>query len=632
MWKCSRISSKFLGVAAAACTLFGANLAYSAPSQCGPVINNAKLLFTFECFNDSVIQVTDSSQLGWKYTVDSINDGVNYSQIGTIFEAYGMATLETPTQVYVVLNSNVPLEGNPNSGAAGGSVSHGDLLIDLSGGTFEDASNQRGLYGVRYSPYNESGVPDLGVYKSVVAKSITSTNSGFSSLTQHINWVTNLGGTPSLGDLPIDQTYYNPAMTKNVMQSGIFLGGIEYVDSAELATLGFNNTIFLGSHTIAFKFDKTLIVDQCGVLGGDGSSCADCAGVTCGTAVLDQCGVCGGDNASCLDCAGVPNGAALIDSCGVCGGDNSTCMDCRGVPNGSATVDACGVCGGDGSSCAGCDGVPNSGQVLDMCGVCGGDNSSCKDCSGVPNGSAEIDACGVCGGASNTCLDCKGVPNGSAQVDACGVCGGNITDPLKCAQIEQCPGGVLDQCGVCNGSNDCLDCAGIPNGGTKLDCCGVCGGDGSSCPELCKFYDLTQIKRKSKRALRDLFGSVRKYSAREAQCGAGAKAKQNARKRIQVAREVFKNNITALQEQVKDQIKVCDTQWCAKESSTATLEAIRSNTKQLYRLSRISQRRAAALCGGGATTKGAAKASPSRRNFGALNDAMKQVPDAFCKN
>ena len=54
-----------------------------------------------------------------------------------------------------------------------------------------------------------------------------------------------------------------------------------------------------------------------------------------------------------------------IDDCGVCGGDNSSCTD------------DCGVLNGDNSSCAGCDGVPNSGLVYDECNVCGGDGSSC---------------------------------------------------------------------------------------------------------------------------------------------------------------------------------------------------------------------------------------------------------------
>jgi len=63
----------------------------------------------------------------------------------------------------------------------------------------------------------------------------------------------------------------------------------------------------------------------------DGEQCVEMEGldftrdkwglVCAGT--VDECGVCGGDGSTCLDCAGVPNGGAIIDDCGVCGGNNS---------------------------------------------------------------------------------------------------------------------------------------------------------------------------------------------------------------------------------------------------------------------------------------------------------------------
>ncbi len=93
---------------------------------------------------------------------------------------------------------------------------------------------------------------------------------------------------------------------------------------------------------------------------------------------------------------------AELDECGVLGGDGSTCAGCDGVPNSGLVVDICGVCGGD-SECAGCDGVANSGLVLDDCGVCGGDGSSCVGCDGVTNSGLEFDHCGVCGGDGSTC-------------------------------------------------------------------------------------------------------------------------------------------------------------------------------------------------------------------------------------
>ena len=67
----------------------------------------------------------------------------------------------------------------------------------------------------------------------------------------------------------------------------------------------------------------------------------------------DQCGVCGGDGTSCLDCAGVPFGDAKLDKCDKCNGNNE-CLDCFGVPYGPAKEDRCGICGGDGSTCIQC--------------------------------------------------------------------------------------------------------------------------------------------------------------------------------------------------------------------------------------------------------------------------------------
>ncbi|MGY8917884.1 MAG: hypothetical protein ACKVJ6_06385, partial [Flavobacteriales bacterium] len=77
------------------------------------------------------------------------------------------------------------------------------------------------------------------------------------------------------------------------------------------------------------------------------------------------------DNGSCAD----------NDDCGVCGGNNSTCGGCTSstacnydssalIDDGSCSVnDECGVCGGGGIADGACD---CNGNVLDECGVCGG--------------------------------------------------------------------------------------------------------------------------------------------------------------------------------------------------------------------------------------------------------------------
>lgn len=61
-----------------------------------------------------------------------------------------------------------------------------------------------------------------------------------------------------------------------------------------------------------------------------------------------------GTNGNCT--GAIPQaGVSAVDECGVCGGDGSTCADCSGEPNGDAVLDRCGVCNGDGQSCLGCD-------------------------------------------------------------------------------------------------------------------------------------------------------------------------------------------------------------------------------------------------------------------------------------
>lgn len=87
--------------------------------------------------------------------------------------------------------------------------------------------------------------------------------------------------------------------------------------------------------------DSATTVDECGVCGGDGTSCVDpcesmpcdCLGVVEGTAVVDECGVCNGMNQD-MDCEGA------------CFGDAT--YDCNGTCNGSLEFDVCGTCGGDG--------------------------------------------------------------------------------------------------------------------------------------------------------------------------------------------------------------------------------------------------------------------------------------------
>lgn len=599
-----------------------------APSQCPPVIDGGLVTFTFECLNDLTILVTSTQSLGWHYTLDSAFDGLNTGEVGTLYEIYGMAMREFPEEIWVVLNSNVPLAGHPLPTAQNGTIAHGDLFFDLSGLDFATASSLARLYGIRYSIANDSNAPQLGVYKNVRAVSVTSVNSGVTSLADYMQRVLNAGGVLGFGDLPPNQTYYAAPLSLNVIGQGDYLGPITFLTPDELTLAGFNAPQFLGTTTIAFKFAKNLVVDTCGVIGGNGTTCLDCQGVPCGGAQYDLCQVCGGNNSTCKDCQGIPNGSAVFDECNICGGDSSTCKDCKGEINGDAVYDICGVCGGNGTTCLGCDGVAKSGKVFDACGICGGDSSTCKDCLGVPNGGAKADACGVCNGASNTCLDCAGTPNGTAKVDACGICNGTVTDPTLCGKIEQCPSKKLDLCGVCDGTNACLDCAGVPNGGALVDCCGVCKGDGTSCLDKCKFYDLKSIKKKARRFMNVLHQSVRTYSTQELRCSKGKSAR--ARVRLALARKIVERNTSTINTTITDTIKVCDTVFCTKQSLTSIRKSLRVNIKTLYNLSREAQYAAGKSCK--APRRTGKRVSRAEQSFHSANNTIDEVPSVACTN
>ena len=169
------------------------------------------------------------------------------------------------------------------------------------------------------------------------------------------------------------------------------------------------------------------------------------------------------------DCDGT-----LIDDCGVCGGDNSSCTGCSSSIacnyNANATIvdnslcvyaTGCATCAGNASDGTGyveandddgdgiCNDTDTCDGVIDECGVCGGTGIPDGDCDCDGN---QLDALGVCGG------DCM------ADVDGDGVCDSEIlgcTDPTACNYNEfatmddgSCTNDV-DALGVCGGT--CLE-------------------------------------------------------------------------------------------------------------------------------------------------------------------------------
>lgn len=196
-------------------------------------------------------------------------------------------------------------------------------------------------------------------------------------------------------------------------------------------------------HGVIIVDPSDLMIDQCGVCGGNGTTCLDCKGVPFGNARRDQCGVCydpfvdSYDPSKAVDCAGVCNGTAKIDECGFCTGGATGLLpgfakDCAGVCNGT-TPEFCGVCGATqaaNASLADCQGVCGGPRVTNKCGYCvGGDTgldiSYGMDCMGNCGGNVTRDCNGVCGGAAR--VDCTGLCGGKARINECKRCVGGST-------------------------------------------------------------------------------------------------------------------------------------------------------------------------------------------------------------
>ncbi len=202
---------------------------------------------------------------GWNYALDSFSDGVSGDIIGPrgAFEFYSLAVKEEENNLFVALNANLPLTGDPNPNVSNGSIAWGDLFFNFSNQDFLSASNNNQLFAVRFSAANDSSIPELGVYKNVQAKSVTNENSGFISLEQYSNTVINGGGVPTMADLAINNSYWEYTGFDNILNSiatGEKIGEINFLDNQSQSLLGLDFAHFnaVGSQIIAFSLSKDL--------------------------------------------------------------------------------------------------------------------------------------------------------------------------------------------------------------------------------------------------------------------------------------------------------------------------------------------------------------------------------------
>ena len=128
----------------------------------------------------------------------------------------------------------------------------------------------------------------------------------------------------------------------------------------------------------------------------------DCNNVCNGGSVVDDCGICGGDSTSCIGCDGVPN-SGLLDigcGCGVALGEGNCTHDCNGDLMGSAYIDNCQECVGGNTGLS-------ENYLMDECGECGGDGFGvcgendctyydCSPCEGCKNSESINYESGAC--------------------------------------------------------------------------------------------------------------------------------------------------------------------------------------------------------------------------------------------
>lgn len=188
------------------------------------------------------------------YTVDSTTDGVTGGLIGGApvpgFELYGMGYAQKGSRLYGGFSTNLPIGGYDEAlvgtPVAGGSIAWGDVFLNFSGQSFDQALAAGDLYGVRFDAANDSGVA-LGLYRVLTAQSVTASNSGFDSLNSYVNRVVTLGGTPDMGAVALDGSYFDQGIEmKNAIATGNRLGDVTFI--SDFANHGFASDFGFGAN------------------------------------------------------------------------------------------------------------------------------------------------------------------------------------------------------------------------------------------------------------------------------------------------------------------------------------------------------------------------------------------------
>jgi hypothetical protein len=197
----------------------------------------------------------------WDFTSDNGNDGLP-SGLGTPnYEMYGIhhGYDSGMDRFYVAIDSNLPLAGIGNTGAGGGNIAYGDMILNFnvgqSFGSISSAANDK-VFAVRFAA-NDKG-STLGLYKNVKTTSVTTDNVGFETLEKYKKAA---GANADLGAVSWD--YFNENFDENttstpilnVIETGdkVADDGFEVLDETALKNLGLSSPK-QGSELYGFSF------------------------------------------------------------------------------------------------------------------------------------------------------------------------------------------------------------------------------------------------------------------------------------------------------------------------------------------------------------------------------------------
>jgi hypothetical protein len=216
----------------------------------------------------------------WRYIADQKDDSADlYRRTSNYrsFDIRGMGFRDDGQDLWFGISSNMNERGHSTiQGTVNGyavpdwNIGWGDMLFDFSGrNNFRQASLNRELFGIKFTPFNDSPVA-TGVYRNVKGLGVQDQNAGYGNFGRLNN---DLNNRPmNVGELAWNDPYwgvysdakygYRTDPIANVIDSGaIRIGDVQFLDYSALYANGFSRSpsnFEHGKFLFGFKFSKSL--------------------------------------------------------------------------------------------------------------------------------------------------------------------------------------------------------------------------------------------------------------------------------------------------------------------------------------------------------------------------------------